>query len=271
MSRLTVTGMDAVRAEVDTLARIAGVKLAAEGRMGNPLLDLWSASSSDDLDAWTLASLRRSASAPVFAWAVPDDGALDLIAKHWPTGVIEVGAGTGYWARQLADRGVDVAAYDLHPMGCGCDDDWCHGNDPDGRMRKQARWHDVAKGGPEAAALHPDRTLLLCWPPYSEPVGAEAVRAFHEAGGTTVAYVGEGPGGCTGDDKMHQLLGEDIWCSPCDHVEDCDGGEGCWAEEDHDHDPSGCTLDALFSRVTEISVPQWWGIHDRLTIYRRRP
>ena len=44
------------------------------------------------------------------AFAVPNQQALDVLAKHAP--LLELGAGTGYWASLLRGAGVDVLAYD---------------------------------------------------------------------------------------------------------------------------------------------------------------
>ena len=50
----------------------------------------------------------------MFSCAIPTEGALQAIADlKMP--VVEVGCGSGYWARLLRGRGVDVLAYDLHP------------------------------------------------------------------------------------------------------------------------------------------------------------
>ena len=77
----------------------------------------------------------------------------------------------------------------------------------------------------------PERTLFLCWPPYR---GAMASKSLEFYAGKTVIYVGEGHGGCTGDDKFHRML------------------ECGWEE------------------VEEVEIPQWDGIHDRMWVYRRR-
>jgi hypothetical protein len=88
-----------------------------------------------------------------YAWAVPTDEALDAIAKLSP--IVEIGAGTGYWAALLSTRGADVIAYDRAP---GHHANHYHGDSP--------LWFDVKAGGDSKAADHPDRTLFLCWPPY---------------------------------------------------------------------------------------------------------
>eukprot|EP00897_Mesotaenium_endlicherianum_P009382 jgi/Mesen1/8472/ME000478S07970 len=58
-----------------------------------------------------VAPLRR-----IYSWAVPTGEAIDAIVKSAPGGVLEIGAGTGYWAHLLRQRGVQVAAYDLQPL-----------------------------------------------------------------------------------------------------------------------------------------------------------
>ena len=50
-----------------------------------------------------------------YGFAVPTNEALDAVGRCSPSGVVEVGAGTGYWAHLLQQRGVDVAAFDIEP------------------------------------------------------------------------------------------------------------------------------------------------------------
>lgn len=114
-----------------------------------------------------------------YAWAIPNQAALDTIARHSPRGVVEIGAGGGYWAKLLREAGLDVIAYDIDPDGhLG----WHHA--PHGG------WSHVNHGTNDAAARHPDRTLLLCWP--DSPIWAtNAVDKYHAAGGHTVIYIGQ--------------------------------------------------------------------------------
>jgi hypothetical protein len=121
-----------------------------------------------------------------YAWAVPTEEAIRKIASHGP--LLEIGAGTGYWANLLRQVGADVLAYDRNPR----DSSW--GSLP------------VEIGGPEKAGEHPDRTLFLCWPPYDDPFADNCLAAYEEAGGHTFIYVGEPQGGCTGDDAFHERL-----------------------------------------------------------------
>jgi hypothetical protein len=90
----------------------------------------------------------------------------------------------------------------------------------------------VEQGSVEKLAQHRNRALLLSWPPYDKPFAYEALSAFP---GDTLFYIGEGDGGCTGDDAFFRLLYEE-W----EEVEYC---------PDH------------------IS---WSGIRDYLTLYRRK-
>jgi len=196
--------------------------------MRNELFDLWerlhgrgAAFNSNVRNDWTSLSERygaRREAARRYAWAVPSDAALDALAGLSP--IIEVGAGTGYWAALLRDRGVDVLAFDIAPRDPA---NHHHGDSP--------LWTNVERADAEVAGLHPDRTLFLCWPPYDEPMGATALRAYIAAGGHTLVYIGEGEGGCTANDDFHQLL------------------------------------DSL-ELVREIDLPQWDGIHDYMGIYR---
>lgn len=181
-----------------------------------------------------------------FSFAVPNSAALDAITEHSPGGVVEIGAGGGYWAMLLQRRGVDVVAYDPQPPGVG-DSDWHSGT----------AWTAVHLGDHTQTAEHPTRTLLLCWPSYDEPWPAQALEAFD---GETVVYIGEGPGGCTADDRFHALLGEP---SNCWHYDDDYNEPPCL-------DDCSANVTPLFSNIADVAIPQWAGIHDQLRVYRRR-
>ncbi len=129
-----------------------------------------------------------------YAFAVPTRDALDRLASHAP--IVELGAGTGYWAHLLRARGVDCLAYDLAP--------------PD-RLPNPSRFHpftwtDVAQGDADVLKLHADRTLFLCWPPYRDPLAARALALYR---GATLVYVGEPTGGRTADAAFFDLLTRD--------------------------------------------------------------
>lgn len=183
-----------------------------------------------------------------YSWAVPNDAALDAIAEHSPNGVVEIGAGGGYWAKLLRARGVDVIAYDPDPDG-GTPNANGQGGWHDG-----TRWSEVLLGDHTSVTGHPDRTLFLCWPSY-DWAWTDQVLDLYE--GSTVVYVGEGHGGCTGTERMHRLLG---------------GESYCWHDaEDKAEGLCDCdtTTAARFKEVRGVEIPQWYGLHDSLHIYER--
>jgi len=126
-----------------------------------------------------------------YAWAVPNPHAIKTIAALSP--IVEIGAGSGYWAYLLTEAGADVVAYDMVVRG---DRDWSFAK----------LWFPVVRGGIEMAAKHGDRTLMLCWPPYDTPMAANALCCYP---GNTVVYIGEGSGGCTGSHAFHHQI--EMW------------------------------------------------------------
>ena len=132
---------------------------------------------------------RRRELASRFSWAIPSPAALGLIADHGP--ILEVGAGTGYWASLLAPL-TDVVATDIAP-----------GVNP--YHRDGHTWFPVA-AMPAVAAVHayPGRTLLLCWPPPDDDAaGYAAVRAYR---GDTVLLIGGDEDGPVGTARLHREL-----------------------------------------------------------------
>ena len=180
-----------------------------------------------------------------YAYGIPTVEALDAVAGSAPAGVVEIGAGTGYWARLLHDRGVDVVAYDRHPPERGSN-----------RFVDMAQpWYPVQRGGAEVVNRHAGRTLLLVWPTWNESWAGDAVARYEEAGGHTVVYVGEGPGGRTGDASLHARLGIHGPCLPCTlGVTDA---------------PCVCGIDQLWQLHHTVDIPRWGGTEDSYGIYHR--
>jgi hypothetical protein len=73
--------------------------------------------------------------------------------------------------------------------------------------------------------------LFMCWPEYAADWAYKALMRFQ---GDHLVYVGEGYGGCTADDNFHKELNEN------------------WDE------------------VQLIALPQWFGLHDYLSIHKRK-
>jgi len=131
---------------------------------------------------------RRENLVGKYAWAIPDDTAIETIVSYNP--IVEVGAGSGYWANLLREAGVEIHAYDGFTKQFG--------------YSETSTWTEVVRGGPEVLVDYPDPwTLLLIWPPYSDPFGMDCLINYP---GSTLIYVGEGNGGCTGDDYFHTAL-----------------------------------------------------------------
>lgn len=188
-----------------------------------------------------------------YSWAIPSTEAIARLVALSP--LVEVGAGTGYWSSLIADAGGDIVAFDSHPAGL-----------PSyyvGGTMENPVWHSdqrpfypVAVGSAaEVAAAYPERTLFLCWPPNNEPMAADAIAAYHGAGGRRVVYVGE-VHGVTGDARFLALCGWPPWCLHHDG-EDPEADCACIPEA------------PLFTKTAVVSIPNWQGLNDSLYILER--
>lgn len=126
-----------------------------------------------------------------YSWAVPNEEALATIMKYGA--IVEIGAGTGYWAALLRQRGANLIAYDSHLAETG----------RNSFVFKGHSWTDVLPGTEAAAAYHPDRSLMLCWPPENDQMAYLALKSYK---GGILIYVGEEPSGCTADKNFHELV-----------------------------------------------------------------
>lgn len=122
-----------------------------------------------------------------YSWAVPNEKALECIRTLATRPIIEWGAGSGYWASLLAQRGVEITCYDKKP--------W------------DTLYHPVTECSDPTKVDWRGKALMLVWPPYEEPMASEVLREYLRANARrTIIYVGEGYGGCTGDDIFHEQL-----------------------------------------------------------------
>lgn len=138
---------------------------------------------------------RRRELASLFAWAIPTDEAIALLARHAP--LVECGAGMGYWSALLRARGAEVVAYDAAPPGRNKANDY--------HRRTRRPWSEVRRSpSATAARRHADRTLLLCWPPLDDDRASyAALRAYR---GDSVIHIGELDEGATGSVRFHREL-----------------------------------------------------------------
>jgi hypothetical protein len=84
--------------------------------------------------------------------------------------------------------------------------------------------------GITAVEKYPGHTLLTVWP----DMAAWPAETLSRYKGSTVIYVGEGGEGCTADKEFHRILEEQ------------------------------------FESTMDIAIPQFWGVHDYLSIWSRK-
>jgi hypothetical protein len=129
-----------------------------------------------------------------YAWTITDPATVEFVARHIIGGVVDPMAGSGWWLSILGQLGVDGIGYDINPPAAAS-----NSYHKAGVEHVEILQCDAAV----AVAQHPDRTLLLSWPPYDDDIGARVLRAY---AGKRVIYIGESDGGHCGDDEMHELL-----------------------------------------------------------------
>jgi hypothetical protein len=147
-----------------------------------------------------------------FSYAIPCLEALEIIKKYQP--ILEVGAGSGFWSSLLSRIGCDVIATDTK--------EWKF----DGKHFDVFEMDSVS-----AVKQFPDRTILTCWPSYSERWAYDFLKIVDKQ---TVIYIGESDGGCTACNRFHRLLNDS------------------------------------FELIEGYHIPQWYGMHDYLMVYRKK-
>lgn len=134
-----------------------------------------------------------------YSFAFPSPEAVKIIVKFADgEKILEIGAGSGLWARLLSIDGAMITATD--------DFSWS-----DEKRRDRAaitvpgRFYSVEKliAGRATRKYIDHNVLFLCWPPYNTNMAYNALKSFQ---GNKVVYIGEGYDGCTGNDKFHNLL-----------------------------------------------------------------
>ena len=74
-----------------------------------------------------------------------------------------------------------------------------------------------------------NRALFMCWPPYDDSMAIDTLKRYE---GDTLIYIGEDEGGCTATDEFYIEL--DTW-----------------------------------NKTYELNIPQFFGLHDYISIYER--
>ena len=188
-----------VEAELLDLASLVAAALAVEGAVVGPRSGTMKGRcpvTSPSVRGWWSATRLRVAAWASFA--CPTNEAISALGRFAAApafdGVLEVGAGTGYWAKQLRAAGVDVIATDVSPTDAlasarGRDGSSGKLNEYHGRF---ASWTHVERMDASAAIERYSRSgrrvLFLCYPPPEGNMAAEALSRFT---GDRLAVVGE--------------------------------------------------------------------------------
>lgn len=202
---------------VAQLARQEGLKGGPdEGTMrgtcpvSTPTLSLWRDACRDRICQWS-------------AFACPDREATSLIRQFCSPSesLLELGAGTGYWAHQLRKEGIKVVATDKTGSSSTLENSAANMNEYHGWF---PHWSTVQplsasfslagkakKGGSGHSVKDLARAcsvLLLVYPPPNESMAADALRSFR---GDRFIYAGEFRGD-TGDKHFEAALHRDWSC-----------------------------------------------------------
>lgn len=126
-----------------------------------------------------------------FSWAIPTPNVVRKICDATVgKKIIEVGAGTGLWAKLLKLSGSEIIATDSFES---------HGYREDNTYLPVHNLEAVA-------AIEQNRdcdVLMLIWPAYDTDMAERALKAFN---GSIVIYIGEGYGGCNANDEFFDEL-----------------------------------------------------------------
>jgi hypothetical protein len=126
-----------------------------------------------------------------YAYVFPSDSALAILAGLGP--LVEMGAGTGYWAHRLRSIGVGIVAFDQAPT------DGERANRYHPRTRP---WTHVEEGDQTELPGYADRGLFLCWPPLFSSL-SECLTYYC---GDTIAYIGDGGFRTARLDHLHEAF-----------------------------------------------------------------
>lgn len=129
-----------------------------------------------------------------YSWAIPNEAALATITRYQP--IIEIGAGTGYWAAMLRARGVDVLAVDSTPVESGLNHSY---------TQAAHSFTDIINTDETVVMNYPDRTLFICWPPDFSPMACSALCHYT---GKHFILIGESDN--SGQAELHSRL-EQQW------------------------------------------------------------
>lgn len=134
----------------------------------------------------TQAHMERQEYIAKFGFAIPCREAVEAVVAGGP--VVEIGAGTGYWAALIAQQGGDVVATDSCQQTWGS---WKHG-----------QYFAVERlAGKTAVRRYRDRNVFCSWPSLQQTWFRQALKAMRV--GRTLFYVEES---ATADESARAYL-----------------------------------------------------------------
>jgi hypothetical protein len=107
--------------------------------------------------------------------------------------VLEVGAGTGWFARHLHDRQVKIRAIDSRVGGCTQPIWW-----------RSELYFDVQEMDALSVEKYEEDVIIMIWPCYETDFAFEVARRLKS--GQILIYQGESQGGCTANDKFFEFV-----------------------------------------------------------------
>ncbi|CAE8601529.1 unnamed protein product [Polarella glacialis] len=176
------------------------------------------------------------------SWSIPTEEALQVLAAHQP--LLEVGSGTGYWAKLLQKRGVDLVAFDTSKFEPAFN---AQAKIEAGKeLVREYYPSGVQPGGPEVVEKYPDRTLVLMWADYMGwgTYGLQCLQGFK---GQHLILVGEWRTATFGDYAPGMSEhGQSFSLELQQFVEEC------------------------FTLVQTVTLPNWPLALDKLMLWQRR-
>ena len=176
--------------------------------------------------------LQRMSYTHAVSWHLTNEIIIDMLCKYSP--VLSVGSGKGFTESIAKKNGCDII----------CTDECAVENNPYHTKRdficikeynqylNNKSFMDIETiKATKAIKKYPDRNVFMAWCPYSENMGYDVVKVIKNQ---VLMCIGEPEGGCTGNDKMFNYLYNN------------------------------------YNVIDSISIPQWGGMHDGLTIYKRK-
>ena len=125
-------------------------------------------------------------------------------------GIVEIGAGTGYLAKLMQDKGVSVEPWDLQPPSSeGAAINEYHGQTP--------TFVPVGKHSRLPNTSFQSKALMLCYPPPGSSMAYDTLKEYLRKGGSCLLHIGEFKG-LTGDSLFEAVLTKNMTCyfrEPC--------------------------------------------------------